>query len=105
MDQKRRRRRTAAIVALLATGAIVLQVGPVCSLFAGSGVAAFDTSLLLDSNEMLFGVFKVCGTPDVQYVDSSGNPVGTVQNGADDLIFHCPVTAVTSTSSSGGGGT
>lgn len=108
MDLKRRRRRTAVIAAFLMTGAIVLQVGPFCSLAANTGVAALDLGPLLYPNGSLFGVFNLCGNPDVVNVDATGATISTV-GFADDLVFNCPVTfnTVTTTggTSGGGGGT
>lgn len=97
MARKRRGGKTALLAAYLLTGALVLQIGPMCSMLTTFGAAAFDFSTLLDENERFLGVFAPCGVPNTITVDEQGIPTGEVQNSEDDLIFDCPVTQIVDT--------
>ncbi len=94
MARKRRGGRTAVLAAYLVTGALILQIGPMCSMLSTFGVAAFDFSTLLDENERFLGVFAPCGVPNTIEVDELGRPIGEIQNTEDDLIYDCPVTQI-----------
>ncbi len=104
MIGKRRRRRSTVLAAYLICGAIVLQLGPMCSMLGNTGIAAFDFSIFLDENEMLFGLFNVCGVPNTLRVDEDGIPLtgATIQNSEDDFIFDCPVTLIVVEDAQGG---
>lgn len=98
-----RRVKILGLATYLAVGTYLTQLGGCFSLAANTAVASFPITNLLDSNELLFGVFAVCGTPNVQLVDQSGAPQGTILNTEDDLVYFCPVTLV-QTDTGGGGG-
>jgi hypothetical protein len=60
-----------------------------------AGVTAFDTSTLLDENDLFLGIFAPCGVPDWMTVDENGIPVDGIVFGAeDDLLWDCPVYGV-----------
>jgi hypothetical protein len=96
MIGKRRRRRSSVLAAYLICGAIVLQLGPMCSVVGNTGIAAFDFSMLLDENESLFGLFYPCGRPNTLRVDENGDPIAgaEIENTEDDMIYDCPVTYI-----------
>jgi hypothetical protein len=88
MIRNLRRRRTAKIAALLMTGAIVLQLGPLCSLAGSTALSALDLTPLLDANGKLFGIFQLCNNSTTSI--TTGTTTTSVATGGD-LIFHCPV--------------
>jgi hypothetical protein len=102
-----RRRRTAKIAALLMTGAIVLQLGPLCSLAGSTALSALDLTGLLDSNGKLFGLFQLCGnTQNSTSVAINGSTAGSTTTnlgGSGDLIYHCPVVTTTTVTTGTGG--
>ncbi len=87
-------RRVARLAAYLVTGAILLQFGGCIAMALNSGAAAFDAGILLDENELLFGVFAPCGRPNVQFVNVNGVPTEDVRYAEDDLIWDCPITEI-----------
>jgi hypothetical protein len=91
MARKPRRRRTAILAAYLITGAIVLQLGPVCATAANTAIVAFDFGKLVDAQGYLFGVFQVCGGGQT---DAVTTPTGTISTNGN-LIWDCPATTST----------
>ncbi|HVP10220.1 MAG TPA: hypothetical protein VMV94_03430 [Phycisphaerae bacterium] len=87
MTQKRRRRRLAVITAYLITGAIVLQLGPVCSVAATTSLSALPWSMLVDANGRLFGIFQVCNVSNTTTGTTTGSTTAALTG---DLIFGCP---------------
>ncbi len=88
----------------LVTGAYLLQAGGCFTIAANSALAAFPLANFLDENQLLFGVFAPCGTPNVIVIDQNGQQQGEIFNSADDLIFFCPITVVQQTEGGGAGG-
>jgi hypothetical protein len=64
------------------------------SMALNTGVTAFDWGLLLDENQMMFGVLAPCGRPNVQPVDENGIPTEDLLFAEDDLIWDCPITEI-----------
>jgi hypothetical protein len=93
MTRLRRRRHLVVLAAYLATGSFLLQLGPCISMALNAGVSAFDTSTLLDENDLFLGTFAPCGTPAWMIVDENGNPTSEIFAWEDDLLFDCPVYA------------
>lgn len=91
MARSKRRRRIGLIAGFLMTGAIVLQIGPLCAVAGGTGLVS-AAGTFIDSEGRLFGLFDVCGQQDVVYVNSQGVPTSsTVSFEEDDLMRGCPV--------------
>lgn len=87
----RRNRRTIKLAGYLTAGAMVLQVGPACSIINSVVTAGVGSSgLLIDNNGYFLGLFNVCGTPNVIEVDANDVPIGDLQFSEDDLMFGCP---------------
>ena len=93
----KRRLRIAVLASYLATGAIIMQLGPFCTI-AGSTTTAgvAQSGFLIDENGNFLGLVPVCGTPDVLIGrESANNPndvvFDPVANTEDDLMFGCPV--------------
>ncbi len=102
----RKQRRIRILASYLATGAIILQLGPLCTMVNTTLTTGVSTSgFLLDDNGDLFGLpfLNMCGQPDFQEVDEFGVP-GPVQQGEDDLMFGCPVTQIVVPGGGGDGG-
>lgn len=98
---RRKRHLRRVIAAYLVTGAIVMQLGPVCSLAGGMGLAS-SAGTLIDANGRLLGLFNVCGAQDIVYTDAQGIPTGSVTDtsgntkisvlyAGDDLMNGCPI--------------
>lgn len=102
MARSKRRRRIGLIAGFLMTGAIVLQIGPLCAVAGGTGLVS-AAGTFIDSEGRLFGLFDVCGQENIVYVDSRGIPSGVetqsdiqgslvpVLYSGDDLMRGCPV--------------
>jgi hypothetical protein len=107
MTRNPRSRRTAKIAALLMTGAIVLQLGPLCSLAGSTALSALDLTGLLDSNGKFLGLFQLCSnTQSSTSIDVNGSTAGsttTSLGGSGDLIYHCPVVTTTTVTTGTGG--
>ena len=89
-----RRAKILCLATYLAMGTYLTQLAGCFSIAANSAVASFPVPSLFDENELLFGVFAPCGTPNVVIVDEDGDVEGGILNTEDDLVFFCPVTAV-----------
>lgn len=87
----KRRSRVWILAGYLFAGAIVLQWGACWTVGANTLVQPISQNLVNSDGE-LFGLFNVCGIPDVIVVGESG---GTVQFTEDDLVTVCPVTVIT----------
>jgi hypothetical protein len=81
------------LAAYLVTGAIVLQLGPVCAMAANTGIVAFDFNTLVDANGKLFGIFQVC---NVTGVTNSNTVSGTTVTTGGNLLTDCPIVTQTS---------
>lgn len=96
----KRRLRIAVLASYLATGAIVMQLGPFCTIASSTSTAGIAQSgFLIDENGNFLGLLPVCGTPDVLIGrESANNPADIVfepiANTEDDLMFGCPVQVV-----------
>jgi hypothetical protein len=102
MVRNKRRRRIGLIAGYLVTGAIILQLGPLCTL-AGSTALGSSIGSLIDTNGRFLGLLNVCGQQDIVYVDAQGVPTDTetpasgsgtvpvVVNNGDDLMYGCPI--------------
>lgn len=99
-----RRVKILSLATFLAMGTYMTQLGGCFTMAANNALAAFPVSSLLDENELLFGVFAPCGTPNYQLVDENGIPSGDIVNIQDDLIFFCPVDSVLQATGGGDGG-
>ncbi len=78
------------------TGALVLQLGPLCTMVNSTLTTGVGTSgFLIDNNGNLLGIpfFNMCGQPDIQTVDENGVPLDLL-NTEDDLMLGCPVTVI-----------
>lgn len=90
----------------LTTGAIILQLGPLCTMVNTTLTTGVSTSgFLLDDNGNLLGIpfFNMCGQPDIQTVDEDGVPIDLFNTG-DDLMLGCPVTQIVVTDEGDDGG-
>lgn len=103
----RRSRRISVIARYMAVGAIITQLGPLCTIGNSALTSGIGRSgVLIDPEGRLFGVLNVCGTPNIQGVDADGNAIGDTINAGDDLLYGCPSTAVLGTvGDNAGGGT
>ena len=95
----KRRLRIAVLAGYLATGAIVLQLGPFCAIANTTTTAGLSQSgFFIDENGNFLGLLPVCGTPAVlvgrEQADSSEIIFDPIANTEDDLMFGCPVTVV-----------
>lgn len=99
----KRRTRIAFLAAYLSIGGIVVQLAGCFDIAATTGLASLDVSLLTDAEGRLFGVFNVCGIPDILVVDQNGVPID-ILNTEDDLVFNCPISETIVANTGGGGG-
>lgn len=100
----KRRTRLVLLAGYLASGGLVLQLGPVCTLAGSTATTgAASSGVLIDDNGNFLGLFNVCGQPDVLIVDENGVP-GDLLNTADDLMLGCPIRQITVVGGGGGGG-
>ncbi len=96
----KRRLRIAVLAGYLATGAIVLQLGPFCAIANTTTTAGLSQSgFFIDENGNFLGLLPVCGTPAVLVGrEQADNPdeiiFDPIANTEDDLMFGCPVTVV-----------
>lgn len=104
----RRRFRIAVLAGYLATGGLLFQAGPLCTVINSTATAGIAGSGgFIDENGNFLGLFNVCGVPNVLFVDEDGIAIdGTVFNTEDDLMFGCPITfvEVQDDDNNGGGG-
>jgi len=110
----KRRLRIAVLASYLATGAIIMQLGPFCTVAGSTATAgAAQSGFFIDANGNFLGLLPVCGTPDVQIGrEAANNPADItfdpIQNTQDDLMFGCPVQVLIlpppMTGGGGGGG-
>ena len=93
----KRRLRIAVLAGYLATGAIVMQLGPFCTIASSTTTAGIAQSgFLIDENGNFLGLLPVCGTPNVLVGrEQANNPddiiFDPIANTADDLMVGCPV--------------
>jgi len=93
----KRRLRIAVLASYLATGAIIMQLGPFCTVAsstATTGVA--QSGFLIDGNGNFLGLLPVCGRADVlvgrEQPNNPGNVVfDPIAFTEDDLMVGCPV--------------
>jgi hypothetical protein len=96
----KRRLRFAVLAGYLATGAIVMQLGPFCTIASSTTTAGIAQSgFLIDGSGNFLGLLPVCGTPDLLIGrESANNPADVIfdpiANTEDDLMFGCPVQVV-----------
>lgn len=96
----KRRLRIAVLAGYLATGAIVLQLGPFCTMAsstATTGVA--QSGFLIDPNGNFLGLVPVCGVPNIvvqrEQADLPNDPIfEPIRFTEDDLMVGCPVQLV-----------
>lgn len=106
----KRRLRIAVLASYLATGGIIMQLGPFCTVASSTATAGTAQSgFFIDENGNFLGLLPVCGTPDVQIGrESADNPnditFDPIQNTQDDLMFGCPVQVVIFPAPATGGG-
>ena len=97
----KRRPRALRLAMFLTAGAMIFQIGPCVTMGLGAGTSAINPStLFLDENGSLFGIFHLCGEPNIRLIDQNGAIVSEY-NTEDDLIYGCPFTEQV-TSQSGG---
>lgn len=94
----KRRLRIAVLASYLATGAIVMQLGPFCTIASTTSTAGLSQSgFFIDENGNFLGLLPVCGTPNVVVGrEQPNNPDDIVfepiANAEDDLMVGCPFT-------------
>ena len=91
MKRSKTRGRAIVLATYLVAGAFLLQLGPCMGMALNMGVTSFDFSVLLDENELLFGLFAPCGQPHVRYVNEDGT-LAREEGLGDERIWDCPVT-------------
>lgn len=94
----KRRLRMTVLAGYLATGAIIMQLGPFCTIASSTTTAGVAQSgFLIDENGNFLGLLPVCGTPNVLVGrEQPNNPDDVVfeaatRNTEDDLLVGCPV--------------
>lgn len=96
----KRRLRIAVLASYLATGAIIMQLGPFCTIASSTTTAGVAQSgFLIDENGNFLGLLPVCGTPDLLIGRAADNNPDDIEfepiaNTEDDLMFGCPVQIV-----------
>lgn len=96
----KRRLRIAVLAGYLATGAIILQLGPFCTIANTTTTAGLSQSgFFIDENGNFLGLLPVCGIQNVlvgrQQSDNPGDIIfDPIANTEDDLMFGCPVQIV-----------
>ena len=87
----KRRPRALRLAMFLTAGAIIFQIGPCVTMGLGAGTSALNPGSFLDENGSLFGIFHLCGEPNIRLIDLNGVIVNEY-NTEDDLIYGCPFT-------------
>ncbi|MCG8409542.1 MAG: hypothetical protein MI923_30420 [Phycisphaerales bacterium] len=97
----KRRFRIKILAGYLAMGAVIMQLGPLCTIAGSTATTGVSASgLLIDGNGNFLGLINVCGQPDTLFVNPAGQPIDPTPDGIplfvqDDLLTGCPVTTVT----------